>query len=136
MYIAYLRSAFHTCYYCAIVTDHLEELQRKCIKHERKPLTKAMLEDLKAAEVAEQERLEKEMSIKVEGEESDVAKVEVDEPVVPPPPAPNFGPLRTENRDWKRNDERWLEWLDSKIALLVDREAVDPREYGGKSYDE
>ena len=39
MYIAYLRAAFHTCYYCAVITDHLEELQRKCIKHERKPFS-------------------------------------------------------------------------------------------------
>ncbi|KAF7330828.1 hypothetical protein MVEN_02422000 [Mycena venus] len=72
LYLAYLRAAFHTCYYCAIVTDHLEELQRKCLKHERKPLSKMLLEELKAAE----------------------------------------------------------------IALLINREGVDPRDYGGKSYDE
>ena len=57
-----------------------------------------------------------------------------------------------ENRDWKRNgkvhcahfvyaanlctDERWLEWLDSKVALLINRDGVDPRDYGGKSYEE
>lgn len=39
LYLAYLRAAFHTCYYCAVITDHVEELQRKCIKHERKPLS-------------------------------------------------------------------------------------------------
>ena len=33
-------------------------------------------------------------------------------------------------------DERWLEWFDTKIALLINREGVDPRDYGGKSYDE
>lgn len=33
-------------------------------------------------------------------------------------------------------DERWLEWLDSKMALLINRSGVDPRDYGGKSYDE
>jgi hypothetical protein len=33
-------------------------------------------------------------------------------------------------------DDRWLEWLDSKIALLINRTGVDPRDYGGKSYDE
>lgn len=33
-------------------------------------------------------------------------------------------------------DERWLDWLDSKLALLLDRDAVDPHDYGGKSYDE
>lgn len=46
LYLAYLRAAFHTCYYCAVTTDHLEELQRKCIMHVRKPMTKAMKEEL------------------------------------------------------------------------------------------
>ena len=57
-----------------------------------------------------------------------------------------------ENKDMKRNgsshyldngrfltcptDDRWLEWLDSKIALLINRNGVDPRDYGGKSGDE
>lgn len=36
MYIAYLREAFNCCYYCAIITDHHEELIRKCIRHERR----------------------------------------------------------------------------------------------------
>lgn len=33
-------------------------------------------------------------------------------------------------------DDRWLEWLDSKLALLISRDEVDPRDYGGKSYEE
>lgn len=33
-------------------------------------------------------------------------------------------------------DERWLEWLDSKVALLINRNGVDPRDYGGKGYEE
>ena len=33
-------------------------------------------------------------------------------------------------------DDRWPEWLDTKVALLINRDGVDPREYGGKSYDE
>ena len=41
LYLAYLRAAFHTCYYCACTSDNLEELQRKCIKHVRKPLPKS-----------------------------------------------------------------------------------------------
>ena len=61
MYLMYLRAAFHTCYYCAVVTDHLEELQRKCLKHARKPLSKMLLEELKTleAEKAEKERKSK-----------------------------------------------------------------------------
>jgi len=35
-----------------------------------------------------------------------------------------------------RAEDRWIEWLDSKIALLLDRDSVDPRAYGGKAYDE
>lgn len=114
LYLAYLRAAFHACYYCAVVTDHLEELQRKCLQHVRKPLSKSLLEEVKAAE-AEKEKKERD-----DDKESDA----------PLPPKP------TENRDWKRNDERWLEWFDSKIALLINRNDLDPREYGGKSYDE
>jgi hypothetical protein len=33
-------------------------------------------------------------------------------------------------------DERWLEWHDSKIALLINRDNVNPADYGGKNYDE
>ncbi len=35
-----------------------------------------------------------------------------------------------------RAEDRWVEWLDSKLALLLDRDSVDPRAYGGKAYDE
>jgi len=80
LYLAYLRAAFHACYYCAVVTDHLEELQRKCLKHVRKPLSKSLLEEVKAAE-AEKEKKERD-----DEKESD-----------PLPSKP------TENRDWKRN---------------------------------
>ncbi|KAI6035578.1 hypothetical protein F5J12DRAFT_794440 [Pisolithus orientalis] len=111
LYLAYLRAAYHTCYYCAVVTDHAEELQRKCLKHVRKPLSKSTLEEVKAVE-AEKEKKDDE-------KETDTANTR--------PP---------ENRDWKRNDERWLEWFDSKIALLINRAGVDPRDYGGKSFDD
>ncbi|KAG8956553.1 hypothetical protein FRC04_000031 [Tulasnella sp. 424] len=36
----------------------------------------------------------------------------------------------TNKSDWK--ETRWLDWLDSKVALLIDRENVDPTVYGGK----
>ena len=96
LYIAYLRAAFNTCYYCSVVTDHLEELQRKCLKHARKPLSKSLLDEVKAeAEKAEKEKKdkdddmedienterEKEKDVKKEGQWRD----------------------RNENRDWKRN---------------------------------
>jgi hypothetical protein len=65
-------------------------LQRKCVKHVRKPLSKALLQEIKAAEAqkAEQE-LKKEEEVDKESEKDKDA------------------PLRekTENRDWKRNGE-------------------------------
>lgn len=146
LYIAYLRAAFNTCYYCSVVTDHLEELQRKCIKHVRKPLSKAMLDELKVAE-AEKEKKDKDEEMEdVEGVEQEREKEKKE----------GTGKERHgDNRDWKRNglflivegfenelikyldlDERWLEWLDSKLALLLNRDGVDPRAYSGKSYDE
>jgi hypothetical protein len=96
LYIAYLRAAFNACYYCSVVTDHLEELQRKCLKHARKPLSQSLLDEVKAeAEKAEKEKKdkdeemedvetvekEKEKDVKKEGQWRD----------------------RNENRDWKRN---------------------------------
>ncbi|KAG9081208.1 hypothetical protein FRC07_014587, partial [Ceratobasidium sp. 392] len=33
-------------------------------------------------------------------------------------------------------DERWLEWLDHKIAVLAEPGSVDPAEYGAKNYDD
>ncbi|TFY69491.1 hypothetical protein EVJ58_g373 [Rhodofomes roseus] len=121
LYLAYLRAAFHTCYYCAVVSDHVEELQRKCVKHVRKPMSKTLLEEVKAAEAAQAQKVEEEQKVKGEGEEK---------------PKDASGKEKSENRDWKRNDERWLEWLDSKVALLINRDGVDPRDYAGKNYEE
>ncbi|KAG6862604.1 hypothetical protein C0991_011269, partial [Blastosporella zonata] len=121
MYIAYLRAAYHTCYYCSVVTDHLEELQRKCLKHARKPLSKAMREEMKGEAEREKERESKD----------DEAMEGVDG--VPEKEKEKEG--KKDRQDWKRNDDRWLEWLDSKLALLINRDGVDPRAYSGKSYD-
>jgi len=33
-------------------------------------------------------------------------------------------------------DTKWLEWFDSKIAVLINRDGVDPRDYGGKDQQE
>jgi len=132
LYLAYLRAAFHTCYYCAVVTDHLEELQRKCLKHQRKPLSKMLLEEIKAAE-AEKDKAEKERKVKEEDTDKEMEPVdETDEKSK----SKEKDGKKIDARDWKRNDERWLEWLDSKIALLINRDGVDPHDYGGKNYEE
>ncbi|KAK0467917.1 uncharacterized protein EV420DRAFT_1501935 [Desarmillaria tabescens] len=119
LYIEYLRAAFLTCYYCCVVSDHIEALHRKCVKHVRKPLPSGQLEEMVRA--AEAEKAEKESKMQ---EEESFGKVGQDEKKA-----------KKDDR-WKRNDERWLDWLDSKIALLINRDGVDVREYGGKSYDE
>lgn len=90
LYLAYLRAAFHTCYYCAVVTDHLEELQRKCVKHVRKPMSKALLQEVKAAEA---EKAEKEQRAEGEGDEEKPKEKEKDASTKD----------KSENRDWKRN---------------------------------
>lgn len=98
LYIAYLRAAFNTCYYCSVVTDHLEELQRKCLKHARKPLSKLLLDEVKAeAEKAEKEKKDKDEEMedtenaeKEKEREKDVKKE-------------GQWRDRNENRDWKRN---------------------------------
>ena len=100
LYLAYLRTAFNTCYYCAVVTDHVEELQRKCVKHVRKPLSKSLLQEIKAAE---SQKTEKESQ--AEGENADEKEKEKgrESPVKE----------KSDNRDWKRNGTCFstLEWL-------------------------
>jgi hypothetical protein len=148
LYLTYLRAAFHTCYYCAVVTDHLEELQRKCLKHARKPLSKMLLEELKAAEAEKERKVKDEDNITVDDDKEKSKERERESN------GKQGSGKHNDSRDWKRNglclklfhvlrkkpypvlDERWLDWLDSKIALLINRDGVDPRVYGGKSYDE
>ncbi|KAH6915504.1 hypothetical protein BKA70DRAFT_1259143 [Coprinopsis sp. MPI-PUGE-AT-0042] len=119
LYLAYLRAAFHTCYYCSVTTDHVEELQRKCIKHVRK----APVETLAPTTSEPTAEAEKEQ-VKEEVKEETLEKPEKKET------------KSGHDKKEARSDDRWLEWLDSKIALLINREGVDPRDYGGKSYEE
>ncbi|KAJ2923984.1 hypothetical protein H1R20_g13116, partial [Candolleomyces eurysporus] len=131
LYLAYLRAAFNTCYYCSVTTDHVEELQRKCIKHIRKPLPKPSASSEEQKPVAAEMKMETESSAKEEAKEeggdkqADGQKDKEKEKE-----------KEKEKKDSASKDDRWLEWLDSKLALLISREEVDPREYGGKSYDE
>jgi len=129
LYLAYLRHAFNTCYYCASVTDHAEELQRKCIKHVRKPLSTAIIAEL-AQQMGSGTREFDEIK-------SDVKEEEGAEKAKDVSGRDKTGDKKdAEGRDWKRNDERWLDWLDGKIALLINKDGVDARDYGGKKYDE
>jgi len=109
-----------------------------------------MLDELRAAEA---DKAEKERKVKEEDREM---TDEVEEKSKTKEKEKENGKLRHDTRDWKRNgllhlkrirvsrprflwyflDERWLEWLDSKVALLINRSGVDPRAYGGKSYEE
>lgn len=99
MYLAYLRAAFHTCYYCAVVTDHLEELQRKCLEHQRKPLSKMLLEEIKAAE-AEKEKAQQEKKMQEEGQDKDMeGNGESDERSK----VKEKDVKKADSRDWKRN---------------------------------
>lgn len=78
------------------MTDHLEELQRKCLKHARKPLSKMLLEEVKAeAEKAEKERKDKDEDM----EDAETADKEKEKDAK----KEGHGRERNENRDWKRN---------------------------------
>jgi hypothetical protein len=40
------------------------------------------------------------------------------------------------DRRGTHSDESWMEIFDKRVAVLIDPEGVDPRDYGGKNYDE
>ena len=109
LYIAYLRAAFNTCYYCAVVTDHVEELQRKCVKHVRKPLGKTLLQELKAAEAQKGEvdtKPEEEDSkavVKEDDSKEGVKEKDTKEGVKEKECEIPVKDGKTESRDWKRN---------------------------------
>lgn len=63
-----MRHAFHTCYYCAVTTDHQEELQRKCIQHLRKPLSKATYDEYKAKMAENFAKVKEEDSVQEDGD--------------------------------------------------------------------
>jgi len=46
LYLSYLRSAFYCCYYCAVIADRADELQRKCVKHIRSPFNEKEMQDV------------------------------------------------------------------------------------------
>jgi len=112
LYLAYLRAAFNACYYCVAVCDHSEELHRKCPKHVRKPLSEAFKEREKAV---------------TGGDDA----MEDDEK----PKEKERGADKTDRKS-DRSDERWTEWIDNKVSMLVNRSNIDPVEFGGKSYEE
>ncbi|KIJ26976.1 hypothetical protein M422DRAFT_55259 [Sphaerobolus stellatus SS14] len=118
LYLEYLRAAYNTCYYCVSVCDHAEELQRKCPKHTRKPLSEAFLQ--KEKEKKEKEAGEENVEMKDETEEKPKEK-ERD---------------RDRDRKGEKSDDRWTEWLDNKLGLVINRSLIDPAEHLGKSFEE
>ncbi|KAH9045722.1 hypothetical protein EDB85DRAFT_1908092 [Lactarius pseudohatsudake] len=128
--LAALRNAFHTCYYCAVTTDHQEELQRKCIQHLRKPISKASYDEYKAKMVESSVKIKEESVMQEDGDPK------FKEENSPEDRGRDTAAKEDDSREWKKSEDRWIEWLDSKLALLLDRDSVDPHAYGGKSYDE
>jgi hypothetical protein len=94
--LAALRNAFHTCYYCAVTTDHQEELQRKCIRHLRKPLSKATYDEYKA------KMAESSAKVKEEVQEDDDLKFKEKEPS-PEDRSKDTATKEDESREWKKN---------------------------------
>ena len=145
LYLAYLRAAFHTCYYCSVTTDHVEELQRKCIKHVRKapieasaapPTTTTTSESTAEAVKEEAKEDVKEENVEKPFEKKDTKSGNENKKEGRNGRLGSRAWRWSGKADFRELDDRWLEWLDSKIALLINREGVDPRDYGGKSYEE
>ncbi len=102
LYLAYLRATFNTCYYCAVITDHVEELQRKCVKHLRKPMSKMLLQEVQAAEASKADKEPKvEEGVEV-AKERDASTAK-----------------ERENRDWKRNGMFLVCLIDATILTFA-----------------
>lgn len=109
MYLAYLRAAFHTCYYCASISDHLEELQRKCIKHARKPLSKLLAaevtQQVEAVKTKEEDKeMKEEKDINEEDKDKDKDKEENKDKIIVEKAKESWNKEKGgEVREWKRN---------------------------------
>lgn len=99
------------------VIDHVEELQRKCIKHVRKPYTRKI-----EPTNGDDGDHEKDRETKKESRQDRLGNISQSLPSRWGSPV--------------SSDEAWLEKHEMKIAVLLDRNAVDPLDYGGRSYDE
>ncbi|EJD54073.1 hypothetical protein AURDEDRAFT_110707 [Auricularia subglabra TFB-10046 SS5] len=134
MYVAYVRAAFNTCYYCIAITDHVEELHRKCAGHRRKLLSKPAPPPAEGAVAEEADKAkEPEKDKEREREREDDKDRDRDRDA-------RYGRDRERDRDgrnWQdKSDEQWVERLDMRIASLISRDKVDPKDYGGKDPDE
>ncbi|KAH7102977.1 hypothetical protein BKA62DRAFT_616893 [Auriculariales sp. MPI-PUGE-AT-0066] len=120
LYVAYLRAAFNTCFYCAAVVDHIEELHRKCAGHRRKayvpkptaadPTSSPLKTDVPLDDVDREREKERD---------------------------PTAKDNREGGRGWvDRSDEQFVEKLDARMALTLRPDKVDPKDHGGKNIDE
>lgn len=91
-----MRHAYHTCYYCAVTTDHQEELQRKCIQHLRKPLSKATYDEYKAKMAENFAKVKEEDSVQEDGD----LKPKEDEPS---PDDRGKDTKDEDSREWKKS---------------------------------
>lgn len=126
LYLAYLRAAYNTCYYCVAIVDHVEELHRKCAGHRRKPLSAKPEPPAPAAPAAALEEGENKES----GRERERDGRNWQD---------KSGRSLARSRRRRSNpplDEQWIERLDMRMATLINREKVDPKDYGGKDPDE
>ena len=116
-------------------------------------MTKAMIEDLRAAPPVGDERETTETETNGDQQDGDEEptgeKLKVseekesggrykDKDITRAGQFAAFPPIRKSSANDKllRLDFKWLEGFDSKIAVLINRDGVDPRDYGGKDQQE
>ena len=110
--LAALRNAFHTCYYCAVTTDHQEELQRKCIQHLRKPLSKATYDEYKAKMIEHSEKIKEEPAM----QEDDLKPKEEHSPE---DRGRDTATKEDDSREWKKSGTFPPSFL---VVAILDRE--------------
>lgn len=134
-YLSYLRHGLNTCYYCVVPTAFPEELQRKCVGHQRAQpepiISESNVENESGRKVNEPDSTE-EKPDGADGEAAESREPEDndrrDSPITPHATSKKY------TFPTKSNDELWVEKLDLKMQALI--EDVDVIDYCGRDIDD
>jgi len=134
-YLSYLRHGLNTCYYCVVPTAFPEELQRKCVGHQRAKPEPVVAETTVAEPENErdEENRGEDKPAPAEGEEAAESREPEDAPRRDSATAPQ-ATSKKYTFPTKSNDELWVEKLDLKVRALI--EDVDVVDYCGRDIED
>jgi hypothetical protein len=130
-YLSYLRHGLNTCYYCVVPTAFPEELQRKCVGHQRakpEPVSAEIVGEPEAERERGDEEAREDKPAEGEDEARDVG--ERRDSATAAPQATN----KKYTFPTKSNDEVWVDKLDLRVRALV--EDVDVVDYCGRDIED